>query len=74
MLIFDGDYPAAHGTFFHSRDLTLPIDEVRANDNPEVVAMASLPEDAPRPRRRGPVQVDGAHAQRREYSARLPRR
>ena len=44
MLIFDGDYPAAHGTFFHSRDLTLPIDEVRANDNPEVVAMASLPE------------------------------
>ena len=44
MLIFDGDYPAAYGALGHSRDLTLPIEAVRATDDPETVAMASLPE------------------------------
>ena len=30
MLIFDGDYPMAYGALELNRDLTLPIDEVRA--------------------------------------------
>ena len=45
MLIFDGDYPMAHGALDLNRDLTLPIDEVRAAD-PEAdrVPFACLPE------------------------------
>ena len=30
MLIFDGDYPMAYGAIDLNRDLTLPIEEVRA--------------------------------------------
>ncbi len=45
MLIFDGDYPMAYGGIELNRDLTLPLDQVRArDDNPGNVAFASLPE------------------------------
>ena len=45
MLIFDGDYPMAFGALEINRDLTLPLEEVRAaEEDTEVVAMASLPE------------------------------
>ncbi len=45
MLIFDGDYPMAYGGIELNRDLTLPISEVRAQDQtPDNVAFASLPE------------------------------
>ena len=45
MLIFDGDYPMAFGAIEINRDLTLPLEEVRAAEkDSEVVAMASLPE------------------------------
>ena len=52
MLIFDGDYPMAYGAIDLNRDLTLPIDEVRAvqegsreeNRWPAARTMASLPE------------------------------
>ena len=45
MLIFDGDYPMAYGGMEINRDLTLPISELRAQDEtPGNVAFASLPE------------------------------
>ena len=52
MLIFDGDYPMAYGAIDLNRDLTLPIEEVRAvqagsreGDRwPASGTMASLPE------------------------------
>ena len=45
MLIFDGDYPMAHGALDLNRDLTLPLDEVRAADaNPSNIPFACLPE------------------------------
>ena len=52
MLIFDGDYPMAYGAIDLNRDLTLPIEEVRAvqegsreeNRWPAARTMASLPE------------------------------
>ena len=45
MLIFDGDYPMAYGGIDLNRDLTLPLSEVRAQDEtPDNVAFASLPE------------------------------
>ncbi len=52
MLIIDGDYPMAHGAVDLNRDLTLPIDEVRAVQEgsreaarwPASETMASLPE------------------------------
>ena len=45
MLIFDGDYPMAHGALDLNRDLTLPLDEVRAADpDTGVVPFACLPE------------------------------
>ena len=43
MLVFDGDYPMAHGGLLLQRDLTLPIEAVRgAKAGPG----RSLPEDA----------------------------
>jgi membrane dipeptidase len=45
MLIFDGDYPMAYGALELNRDLTLPIDEVRAaEERPDNIPFASLPE------------------------------
>jgi membrane dipeptidase len=45
MLIFDGDYPMAHGAFNLGRDLKQPLEAVRAVErNPANIAMASLPE------------------------------
>ena len=52
MLIFDGDYPMAHGALIMNRDLTRPIEEVRnaprtqfADDGwPDSETMATLPE------------------------------
>lgn len=45
MLIFDGDYPMVYGGIELNRDLTLPREEVRAQDDiPGNVAFASLPE------------------------------
>ena len=52
MLIFDGDYPMAYGAIDLNRDLTLPIEEVRAVQEgsregdrwPADGTMASLPE------------------------------
>ncbi len=45
MLIFDGDYPMAYGALELNRDLTLPIDEVRAaEERPDNMPYASLPE------------------------------
>ena len=45
MLIFDGDYPMAYGGIELNRDLTLPIAELRAQDeNPDNVPFSSLPE------------------------------
>ena len=52
MLIFDGDYPMAYGAVDLDRDLTRPIDEVRAATDrrsmaegwPDGETMASLPE------------------------------
>ena len=52
MLIFDGDYPMAYGAIDLNRDLTLPIEEVRAVQEgsreqdrwPAAGTMASLPE------------------------------
>ena len=52
MLIIDGDYPMAHGAIRMQRDLTLPIDQVRASKKeaqvdtarPDEGTMASLPE------------------------------
>lgn len=52
MLIFDGDYPMAYGAVDLDRDLTLPIEDVRAdspgrishNKWPDQQTMASLPE------------------------------
>ena len=60
MLIFDGDYPMAYGAIDLNRDLTLPIEEVRAAQDgsreqdrwPATGTMASLPE-----MRRGKVAV-----------------
>lgn len=44
-MIFDGDYPLAYSALDLNRDLTLPIDEVRAADsNSSGVAFACLPE------------------------------
>ena len=58
MLIFDGDYPMSYGAIDLDRDLTLPIEEVRAATGARTIvegwadpeAMASLPE-----RRRGGI-------------------
>ncbi|MDA1348867.1 MAG: membrane dipeptidase [Chloroflexi bacterium] len=52
MLIIDGDYPMAYGGVVMQRDLTLPIDQVRARppqESPQSISaddgtMASLPE------------------------------
>ena len=45
MLIFDGDYPMAHGALDLNRDLTLPLDELRAADaNPSNIPFGCLPE------------------------------
>lgn len=52
MLIWDGDYPMAHGAIDLNRDLTLPIEDVRAAQEgspeqerwPSLGTMASLPE------------------------------
>jgi membrane dipeptidase len=45
MLIFDGDYPMAYGAMDLNRDLTLPIERVRAVETkPGNLAMACLPE------------------------------
>ncbi|MXY94744.1 MAG: peptidase M19, partial [Caldilineaceae bacterium SB0664_bin_27] len=45
MLIFDGDYPMAHGALGLNRDLTLPLDELRAADaNPSNIPFGCLPE------------------------------
>ena len=45
MFIIDGDYPMTHGALHLHRDLTRPVAEVRAAaKDPEVQAMASLPE------------------------------
>ena len=52
MLIIDGDYPMAHGAMELDRDLTLPIEDVRAAEPgigsddlwPDAETMASLPE------------------------------
>ncbi len=52
MLIIDGDYPMAYGGVDLDRDLTLPIDQVRAatdrramlEGSPDAETMASLPE------------------------------
>ncbi|MBX3011316.1 MAG: dipeptidase [Caldilineaceae bacterium] len=51
MLIFDGDYPMAYGAMELNRDLTLPIDQVRALPDkdpqsswPNRDTMATLPE------------------------------
>ena len=45
MLIFDGDYPMAYGAIDLNRDLTLPLDEVRAADPASAnVPIACLPE------------------------------
>ena len=44
-MVFDGDYPMAYGGIDLNRDLTLPLSEVRAQDEtPDNVAFASLPE------------------------------
>lgn len=53
MLIIDGDYPMAYGALDLNRDLTRPIDEIRAADaDADNVVMASLPE-----MRRGRIAV-----------------
>jgi len=60
MLIFDGDYPMSYGAIDLDRDLTRPIEEVRATSDdaqkikgwPNAETMASLPE-----MRRGKVAV-----------------
>ena len=45
VLIFDGDYPMAHGALGLNRDLTLPLDELRAADaNPSNIPFGCLPE------------------------------
>ena len=45
MLIFDGDYPMAHAALGLNRDLTLPLDELRAaDDNPSNIPFGCLPE------------------------------
>ena len=45
MLIFDGDYPMAHAALGLNRDLTLPLDELRAVDaNPSNIPFGCLPE------------------------------
>ena len=45
MLIFDGDYPMAPGALGLNRDLTLPLDELRAADaNPSNIPFCCLPE------------------------------
>ena len=45
MLIFDGDYPMTYGAFNLNRDLTRPLDEVRAVDpDASDVPFACLPE------------------------------
>ena len=45
MLIFDGDYPMAHAALGLNRDLTLPLDELRAADaNPSNIPFGCLPE------------------------------
>ncbi len=45
MLIFDGDYPMAYGALELNRNLSLPIDELRATDpDSSNVPFASLPE------------------------------
>ena len=45
MLIFDGDYPMAHNALGLNRDLTLPLDELRAADaNPSNIPFGCLPE------------------------------
>ena len=45
MLIFDGDYPMAHGALDLNRDLTLPLDELRAAAaNPSNIPFGCLPE------------------------------
>ena len=45
MLIFDGDYPMAPLAMQLRRDVTLPLDELRARDRDyENIALASLPE------------------------------
>ena len=36
MLIIDGDYPMSYGAIEKQRDLTLPIDQVRARSRPTV--------------------------------------
>ena len=42
VLIFDGDYPMAHGALGLNRDLTLPLDELRAADaNPPTFPLAA---------------------------------
>ena len=55
-LIFDGDYPLAHGAFELNRDPTLPLAELRAQDESGVMsnqeAFACFPE-----MRRGGVAV-----------------
>jgi membrane dipeptidase len=60
MLVIDGDYPMAYGAVDLNRDLTLPIEEVRAmqhgspeqEERPASGVMASLPE-----MRRGKIAV-----------------
>ena len=45
VLIFDGDYPMAHNALGLNRDLTLPLDELRAADaNPSNIPFGCLPE------------------------------
>ncbi|MAG37059.1 MAG: peptidase M19 [Dehalococcoidia bacterium] len=51
-LIFDGDYPLAYGAFDLNRDPTLPLAELRAQDDSGVEAFACFPE-----MRRGGVAV-----------------
>ena len=51
-LIFDGDYPLAHGAFDLNRDVTLPLAELRAQDDSDEEAFACFPE-----MRRGGIAV-----------------
>ena len=45
MLVFDGDYPMAYGALDLNRDVTLPLDELRAAESDlSNVPFASLPE------------------------------
>ena len=45
MLIFDGDYPMAHGALGLNRDLTRPLDELRdADAYPSNIPFGCLPE------------------------------